>query len=309
MEQAMAIPSPTVPWSTPPTGRLPRLGLFERFRRGWALTKASFRVLRQDKELVVLPLLSLLATGAMWVVFFASLFITSGFPAGPSFPGTWFSGPWFYLALFALYLATSFVALFFTAAVMGEAQIRLDGGNPTLADGLRFAAQNVGRIAAWAAITATVGLLLRALSERAGIVGRIIAGAIGFVWAIATFFVLPVILFERLASVAAIRRSAGLIRSTWGESLAGEVGLGLVFGLLALAGLIPLFLGIYILIVAANFLVFIALVAVAFAYWIILGLFASAAQAILVVALYRYATTGRIGFGFPPEVMARPFVR
>ena len=34
-------------------------------------------------------------------------------------------------------------------------------------------------------------------------------------------------------------------------------------------------------------------------YWLILGLLGAAAQSILVTALYRYATTGKLGFGFP----------
>ena len=298
----MAIPSPTVPWSTPPLGPVhSRIGLVERFRRGWALTKASFRVLLADKELVALPVFSLLATGAMWAAFLATLVFTTGFA-----PDQWLQGPLFYAALFGLYFATSFVAIFFTAAVMGEARIRLEGGSPTLGDGLRFAARNAGRLAVWAVITATVGFLLRAVAQRAGFIGRIVVGLIGFAWSVATFFVLPVILFEQLGSVAAIRRSAGIIRGTWGESLAGELGLGIVFGLLALAGLVPLFFGFLLFMATANALGFAVLLGATIVYWVVLGLLASAAQAVLVVALYRYATTGQIGFGFPPELIPRP---
>ena len=303
----MVAPAPTVPWTTARSSSGPRLGLFERFRRGWALTKVSFRILMQDKELILLPFLSLVTTGAMWVAFFAGIFFTGGF--GTSGTGGFNPGPLFYVALFLLYLVTSFVALFFTAAVMGEAHIRLDGGSPTLGDGLRFAAQNAGRIFVWAVITATVGLVLRAIAERAGVIGRIVAGIVGLAWGVATFFVLPVILFEHLGAIASVKRSAGIIRRTWGESLAGTVGLGLVFGLLALAGLVPLFLGVYLLIATNNFLVFVAFAVVAFVYWVILALLAAAAQGVLVVALYRYATTGQVGFGFPPEVIARPFAR
>jgi uncharacterized membrane protein len=35
--------------------------MFERLKRGWQLTKASFGVLRQDKEILVLPVLAFLS--------------------------------------------------------------------------------------------------------------------------------------------------------------------------------------------------------------------------------------------------------
>ncbi len=43
---------------------------------------------------------------------------------------------------------------------------------------------------------------------------------------------------------------------------------------------------------------------IAVIYWLILGLVGSAAQSILVTALYRYATTGKLGFGFPENLFA-----
>lgn len=32
--------------------------MFERLKRGWQLTKASFRVLRKDKEILLLPVMA-----------------------------------------------------------------------------------------------------------------------------------------------------------------------------------------------------------------------------------------------------------
>jgi hypothetical protein len=43
--------------------------------------------------------------------------------------------------------------------------------------------------------------------------------------------------------------------------------------------------------------------AIAVVYWLILGLLGAAAQSILVTALYRYATTGKLGFGFPENLL------
>jgi hypothetical protein len=161
-------PTPTVPAA--PYAATPRkLGFFERLRIGWQLTKVSLGVLRKEKGLVLLPFLSLLITGAVWIVFFLTIFF---FTAPSDVFGFWL----FYLGLAVVYFVTFFVSIYFNAAVMGAAMVRLNGGDPTISDGLKVARANIRRIAGWALLTATVGLILRAIAERFGFIGRIVAG-------------------------------------------------------------------------------------------------------------------------------------
>src|SRR5438876_6405209 len=162
-------PSPTVPSSSGPgpfSMPLRKLGFFERLRIGWQLTKVSLGILRKEKGLIVLPFLSLLLTGAAWLVFLISIFFTAT-PTNPF--GYWL----FYVGLAIVYYVTFFVSIYFNAAVMGAAMIRLNGGDPTISDGLKVANQNLKRIAGWALVSATVGLVLRAIAERFGVIGRI----------------------------------------------------------------------------------------------------------------------------------------
>lgn len=290
-------PTPTVPRG-PSSPRLRKLGFFERLSIGWRLTKVSLGVLRKEKGLVLLPLLSLLISGAAWAVFLLTIFLFAA-PADPF--GSWL----FYIGLAALYFVTFFVSIYFNAAVMGAAMIRLNGGDPTVSDGLRIASENLRRIAGWALLSATVGLVLRAISERFGIVGRIVAGAAGLAWGIVTYLVVPVLIFEKIGPWAAVKRSGSLLRTTWGEAAGGYFSLGAIFVLLALPGLLAILLGVALggvsgLLVGG---------AIAVVYWLILGLLGSAAQSILVTALYRYATTGRLGFGIPEDVLGPPSAR
>jgi len=184
--------------------------------------------------------------------------------------------------------------LFFNAAVIGAAMIRLNGGHPTLSDGLRIARENVGRIFLWALFAATVAMIIRAIQERVGIVGKIIMGIVGVAWSIATFFVVPVLIYEKLGPWAAVKRSASIFRRTWGETFTGQFTMGGIFVLAGLLGLVPIFLGI-----ALGGTVGVILGAiVAFVYWVVLGIVASAANSILVAALYRYATTGKVAEDF-----------
>src|SRR5204863_6096003 len=93
----------------------------------------------------------------------------------------------------------------------------------------------LGAIVAYAILAATVGMVLRAIAERSGIIGQIVIGIIGFAWSVATFLVVPVLTVENLGPVAALKRSAELLKKTWGEQLIGNVGIGVIFGLLMFA--------------------------------------------------------------------------
>src|SRR5213595_124368 len=297
-------PPPTVPSSTglgPFPARARRLGFFERLRIGCQLTKVSLRTLRREKGLIVLPFLSLLTTGVAWILFFISIFFFTAIPTNPF--GYWL----FYVGLAIVYYVTFFVSIYFNAAVMGTAMIRLNGGDPTISDGLKVENQNLKRIAGWALVSATVGLVLRAIAERFGVIGRIVAGFAGVAWGIATYLVVPVLIFEKIGPWAAVKRSGSLLRKTWGEAAGGYLTLGAIFALLALPGILFFFVGGF----AGGIVGVIVGGAVAVVYWLILGLLGAAAQSILVTALYRYATTGKLGFGFPENVFApgRPTAR
>src|SRR5947209_2278425 len=278
-------PPPTVPSSSGPGPfALPsrKLGCFDRLRIGWQLAKVGLGILRKEKGLIVLPFLSLLLTGAAWLVFLISIFFFTATPTNPF--GYWL----FYVGLAIVYYVTFFVSIYFNAAVMGAAMIRLDGGDPTVSDGLKVANQNLKRIAGWALVSATVGLVLRAIAERFGFIGKIIAGAFGAAWGIVTYLVVPVVIFEKLRPWAAVKRSGSLLRQTWGEAAGGYLSLGGIFVLLALPALLVPLLGFAL----AGAIGLAVGLGIAVVYWFILGLVGSAAQSILVTALYRYATTG-----------------
>jgi len=272
-----------------------------RLGTGWQLTKTSLRILRQDKELLLFPLLSGVFLLLILAGFLGGVFLAMGTEA--LFQGT---AAWLIVALlFVYYVVAFFVTLFFNAAVIGAAMIRLNGGNPTLRDGLRIARENAGRIFLWALFAATIAMILRAIQERVGIIGKILVGLVGIAWTLATYFVVPVLIYEKLGPWSAVKRSASLFKSTWGETFAGGFTMGGIFLLAGLAGLLPILVGALL----GGLLGLLVGLLVAVVYWIILGIMASAASSVLVAALYRYATTGKVAedfqdlpmFGMPPR--------
>ena len=84
------------------------------------------------------------------------------------------------------------------------------------------------QIFGWALLTATVGTILRQIEDRCQRLGKFVVGLIGMAWAVVTFMVVPILAAEKLGPFAAVKRSASLLRKTWGETLVGQVSLGAV---------------------------------------------------------------------------------
>jgi hypothetical protein len=276
----------------------------ERISRSWTLVKASWRVLRADKELMVFPVVSTILTLVVLAVFAIPVLLSNA-------PERWENEQWnlFDLVLAAVfYLISSSVIIFCNAALVGAADIRLKGGDPTVRDGFRIAFAHLPAIIGWSLITATVGLALRVLAERGGLVGAIGAMIGGIAWALITFLVVPILVIDGVGPMEAIRRSGGLLRRTWGEQIVGNASVGLIFGLLAVAiaivgaGLtVGLLASALPLAIVIGVVTVVALVAVA--------LVAGTLSGIFTVALYRYATTGDAGPMFPVETMDSAFRR
>ncbi len=270
----------------------------------FALVKASANVLKMDKELMVFPLMSGVATLLVAASFIAPIFMMGPSLIGPDGETLSYSA---YVLGFLFYLIQYFVIFFFNAALVGAAMIRLDGGNPTLGDGLRIATSRISAIAGYALIAATVGMILRAIQERVGFVGKIIVGILGVGWAIATYMVVPVLVVQKVGPIDAIKESAGLLKKTWGENVIGQAGIGLAFGLIFMAvifcGAVVLFFafatGSVAVIVTAAVLVLLAVG--------ITGLVQAALGGIYAAALYRYASTGKPTPGFQPETLKLAF--
>jgi hypothetical protein len=287
--------------------RIPQgeVAMFNRLSRSWSLVKASASVLRQDKELLLFPLISL---GALILVVasFALPVFGMGILDGIS-GGDQRVSAGLYAVAFLFYFSQYFVIFFFNAALVGAAMMRLDGGSPTFADGLRIATSKVGAIAGYALVAATVGMILRAIQERVGFIGRIIVGLLGASWSIATYLVVPVLVARDVGPIDAVKESTALLRKTWGENVIGQVGLAAAFGFI--------FLGVVacgvLLVVASLFthsipLLVVALVATVLAIGIT-ALVQSALTGIYAAALYRYATTGESTQGFDSGALKLAF--
>jgi hypothetical protein len=277
------------------------VAVFNSIGRSYQLAKASFGVLRSDKKLLIFPLVSFVALVIVTIGFAVPFVLMGGIPHTDQQVN-----PAAYVLAFVFYAVTYTVTFFFNTALVGAALIRLERGDPTLRDGFRIAFSRLPQIIGYALIAATVGMILRVIAERAAFVGQIVAGIIGLAWSVTTFLVVPVLAVEGVGPIEAIKRSGGLLRKTWGEQIVGNVGIGVVFGLLFI---VVAFVGV-LLIVALAKVSGAAVMAGILVLMLLLGgiaLIGSAVSGIFVASVYRYATKGDGGAKFSPEVLSGAF--
>lgn len=277
--------------------------VFERLSRSWGLIKASAGVLFRDKELLVFPLLSAVCT-LIVVAAFVLPALGMGALDGLDKHDMSLAA---YVVAFLFYLVQYFVIFFFNSALVGAAMIRLDGGDPTLRDGLRIASSKALPILGYAAIAATVGMILRAIQERAGFLGKLVSGFLGVAWTLASFLVVPVLVTRDIGPVDAVKESALLLKKTWGENLIGQGGVGLVFGLI-FTGLMLAGVAAIIAVASTGNGVLIALVAaIVIIALLVTALIQAALSGIYSAALYRYAVGAGDSVGFDAQLLGQAF--
>ncbi|MEX2008021.1 MAG: DUF6159 family protein [Candidatus Spechtbacterales bacterium] len=290
-----------------------------KFKGSFLLLRASWSTLKMDRELLLLPLYSMFAGLAVFLVGVA--FVVLAMQVGiisyeelemlfsgteePSLAQTALSTGYLFIVGLGVALTTNF----FTAALVAAALYRFSGGNPTVGYALQKAREHFWAIAAFTLLSWTVLSALRFISERVPFAGKMITAFLGVAWSLATMFAVPHIVAtsRHVGPLEAVKESAGVFRKTWGENFIGGIGLSVIFAivlvpvvLLLIAGpaLAVAYGGLFTLIVTAPFAIAV-LIALAAGMEAISGIFRA--------ALYHYATTGESPAAFDKELLRAAF--
>lgn len=266
-----------------------------RIRRGWRLTGAAWRLMRRDGTMLKLALLGI-ACGAMatvLVLYFGG-YLSSGQRS---------QGQFFLLAALALF-PTVLVSVFFNVALACAASAAFDGERLSAEEALRMAWGKRRRILAWSLLSTGIGILISEIAERLPGGGRVVGWLLGAAWGLATIFVVPILALEGAGSMDAVRRSAQLIKSRWGEGVTGSVAIGAWTILGAVPACMLIGAGASVAKTDPN-TGFLLLSAGIVAMVLVTG-FAAATRQVFAVALYRHAIDAPAG-GFSTWDLENPF--
>ncbi|MDP4604065.1 MAG: DUF6159 family protein [Solirubrobacteraceae bacterium] len=274
-----------------------------RVKRGWRLSKQSWAVVKSDKSLLAFPIISVVAAIVTMIIFFGG-----GAAVAVAINSPWGALP---LVIIGVYLLTV-VGVFASVALASCATEALEGRDTTVAQGISAARGRMKLIFAWAAVALFVGILISAIQSllqqvAGGVVSAIVGGLAGFAWAVATFFVIPVIAIEGLGPKEALKTSAHVVKERWGEGVVGSSAIGLItFFVAILPAIVMMVLGF--LLAGSSAVGGGLLIAIGVLVFVIALLFQTTIMAVFRVALYRYATDDEVLGGFDREGLESAFV-
>lgn len=273
-----------------------------KFKASKMLVRESLNVLKQDKELAWFPVLTTITSLVALVAFMAAFFffVMQGDIHMLDNADSRQADIIGYVALFVYYLMMMFIANYFLAGVYTIVKGRFSGKNLSFSDGMANASKHASKIFVWSLISATVGVILRIISDKSALIGKIVAGLFGAAWGILTYFSLPSLVIGERTIKESFKESASVIRKTWGETIIVNFGISLFLGLLSFL-VFAVAIGIAIIIPSTGMIVTLALLL--FIYILAVSIVGSTLGSIIKLALYEYATTGVVPLGFTPDLI------
>lgn len=262
-----------------------------RIKKGWQLTKKAWGVVRDNPGLVKLPIL-----GGVFALLAALLLMAPGailIQSAENNVAAQVGGG--LLMIVGGYLA-SFAVIYYNVALAAAADLAFRGQPADTKAGIAVARQRRSVIAQWAAVALIVSMIFNLIRDRGGLVGQIAAGLGAAIWALITFLIAPVLAFEGLGPVAAIKRSSSMFKQKWGQQITGNIAIGAITGLAMLLAIAVGALGGYILLtgnsaaaIAGGGLLLLGIVGL-----VVAGVVSGAVRGVFGVALYRYIAEGEV---------------
>jgi hypothetical protein len=291
-----AVPAATQLSQSDAAAQVERMG---RFKASWLLLRQSAGLLGKDKEILLFPVCSGVFLTIQLLLFVAVISFIEWDQYEDSIVDVLLYG-----ALFVYYVGAYFILTFFRVALTAVVYERINGSDIGFRDGVSRAKSIGGKLFAWSLIAATVGIILKIISDRSKWLGKLVASLLGVAWNIATMFIAPTLLLDNVSVTKSIKNSANVFKQTWGESIILNVSLSLI-QTIVIFGLVLFYISLALLLASAGVGVF-ALVAVAVLGIVTLSIaiiIFSTLEQVFRVALYSYARFGVIAEGFSPELI------
>lgn len=274
-----------------------------KMQASWEIIKRSLDVLKMDKELLWIPVLSF---ATIMILLAAVAYIAFVFGFDRDFEKAiqymkvehHVNRAAFYGTLLIVYVISFFIQYYYESAIYIIVSARFQGMDKTLGDGFAGANNNVGKIFSWSVISATIGMILNLISEKSEWLGKIVISLVGAAWNIATFFSLPALVIGQKGVKDSFKESIEIMKKTWGETIIVNFGVGSV---MSLVFILLILIGVLVMVMVPAILIPVAVVlAIAI---ILLAILSSLLSAIFKLALYEYARSGSLPAGFSSDLL------
>jgi hypothetical protein len=207
------------------------------------------------------------------------------------------------LIAYTLYLAFGLVSVFFGVGLVTCTRITLEERDSKFLDGFRHAVRNLHWITIWAFISWTVGPILNLLDHQR-LTTLWVRKLLKTSWSVVSYFVIPILVVDKVNVFSALRRSVDVMSHTWGKGAISKLGLYWFFLFLNIPTLVMFAMGHYPEGPWPNSL---TLVLLLYIYATIVVY--QTANSVLSVVLYKYAADGTVVPGFKEEHLKLAFIQ
>ena len=227
------------------------VGFRSRIQRAGEIIKLTGQVTLDEKGTFVPPLLTMVFTLVSALLFGGILVYFMPDVVFGTVEITLENGWPFAVGVIVFLFVTIFFYNFSYSTTSAITYIYMRGRDPSLGDGVKASLNVLGGLVALSilsVIVAVVRMLIRAVARRSPTpigrgVGYAAEGVIGWVWALVTYFTIPVMVAENKGAKDGIKRSAGLVRKNFVDVMIKETAVRWGFGVLSFMFFIGFALG------------------------------------------------------------------
>ena len=271
--------------------------MFSNLKNGWALGKATRKLVFEDKKLMVFPLISGIAVIAEIIaIFVPSAFFLTAYSNSSN-------AIYYYIPVLILfYFVVTFTSTYIIMAMLIGFRAFSSGQQIDFKDAFKQTRPYSRLIAEWSLFYAVVIVGIRLLESRIrGITGLILGAAVAFAIGIAILFVVPVILDKKLGPVKALKESSSFIIKNFGRTFGGLAYTDLYSLAIILLGIITFIAGFFV--VSLNLLAGAAVIIAGIGIIALGAIIASMLSNIFRLIMYDFASYGKVPEGFTPEML------
>lgn len=275
---------------------------FNSLSKGWDLGIESLKVINKNKSLMLFPVISGISLFLLTVAIVGGgYFFFDETTFNESFSDDFSSNATLYVCSFFFYLINYFVVIFFNVGLVFCAKKVMNNEPTSFNEGLNFASKRLSTIFSWAVLASTVGIILKAIQDNSGNIGKIVTSIIGVVWNIATFFVVPIIAYEDVNAIQALKKSAAMMKQKFGES----IGANFSFGLFSFIGiLISVIIAFFFWLIHPFVGIGVGIVLIGFTQ-----IFVSTGQMVFISAVYQKTNNPETAIDYREDLLDDIFVK
>ena len=268
--------------------------MFSNIKNGWAMGKATRKLVFKDKKLMVFPIISGLAVIAeiLAILLPSAIFLMN-----------YQNSLYYYIPILILfYFVVTFTSTYIIMAMFIGFRAFSSGKEIGFKEAFKEVKPYSKLIAEWSLFYAVVIVGIRLLESRMrGIAGMIFGAAVAFAIGIATIFVVPVILDKKLGPIKALKESSSFIIKNFGKTFGGLAYTDLYGFAIILLGVIALVAGLFL--ISINVIIGVEVILLGVGVIAIGAIITSMLSNIFRLIMFDFVNYGKVPEGFTADML------